>query len=517
MAHGIHHVTLITRKVQANVDFYAGFLGLRLVKRTAGFEDANQLHLIYGDATGSPGTLVTFLVWEDGAPGRVGLGQISELSLAIDKTSIGFWLTRALTSGVTVEGPSEEFGEPVLRLKDPDGIIVKLVGTKDIRSPNPWAATGIPPQDTVGPIRAVTILAEDADLTVSFLKRHFDYREAARNDATTRLVSLSGDAIDLRQAAGFWTSAPGTGTVDHVALRAADQAEVEAAQAELSTSNASATTAHDRKYFYSLYVREPGGVLIELATDTPGMTVDEPAESLGERLFFPPGLPEPEADMAARLPQFGMPGEPRTIYRDLPFVHRILEPEQTDGSTLILLHGSGGNETSLLAFARRVAPDSTLLALRGRSVEEGSPRWFRRFPGGIDQADIRAQAHAFAAFLEGAVTAYDIDLQKTLFVGQSNGANFIAAFMLLHAGIVRRAALLRPMQVLDPVPDADLSGTQALAVLGAKDAFLNGGRTLASLLRDRGAFVEGVTIDAGHDLAEADISAVAEWWAGLKL
>lgn len=511
MAHGIHHVTLITRKVQANVDFYAGFLGLRLVKRTAGFEDANQLHLIYGDATGSPGTLVTFLVWEDGAPGRVGLGQISELSLAIDKASIGFWLTRALTSGVPVEGPADEFGEPVLRLKDSDGIIVKLVGTEDMRSPDPWLAKGIPLQDAVGPIRAVTILAEDADLTASFLKRHFGYREAARSEATTRLVSPSGDAIDLRQAAGFWTSAPGTGTVDHVALRATDVAEVEAAQAELATSNASATNAHDRKYFYSLYVREPGGVLIELATDGPGMTVDEHAEKLGERLFFPPGLPEPEADMTARLPQFGMPGEPRAIYRDLPFVHRIFEPEQADGSMLVLLHGSGGNETSLLAFGRRVAPHSTLLALRGRSVEAGSPRWFRRFPGGFDQADIHSEAEAFSAFIEGAVAAYGIDLQRTLFIGQSNGANFIAAFMQLHPGIVRFAALLRPVQVLDGAPTPDFAGTEILAVLGSKDPVRDGGANLAAALREGGAEVEEVIVDAGHDLANADVPAVAKW------
>lgn len=517
MAHGIHHVTLITRKVQANVDFYAGFLGLRLVKRTAGFEDANQLHLIYGDATGSPGTLVTFLVWEDGSPGRVGLGQIGELSLAIDKASIGFWLTRALTAGVPVEGPADEFGEPVLRLKDPDGIIVKLVGTTDMRSPDPWLVKGIAPQDAVGPVRAVTILAEDSDLTAGFLKRHFGYREAARGEATTRLVSPSGDAIDLRQAIGFWTSAPGTGTVDHVALRATDVTEVEAAQAELSTSNASATTAHDRKYFYSLYVREPGGVLIELATDGPGMTVDEPAQSLGKKLFFPPGLSERETDMAARLPQFGMPGEPRTIYRDLPFVHRILEPEQPDGSTLILLHGSGGNETSLLAFGRRIAPNSTLFALRGRSIEEGSPRWFRRFPGGFDQADIRAEADAFAGFLEGAVAAYGIDLKRTIFVGQSNGANFIAAFMQLHPGFVRFAALLRPARVLDTSSASDLAGSEVLAILGSTDPLRDGGTALAATLREGGAAVWEVIVDAGHDLADADVPAVAEWLAGRKL
>ncbi len=515
MARGIHHVTLITRKVQPNVDFYAGFLGLRLVKRTAGFEDANQLHLVYGDRVGSPGTLVTFLVWEDGSPGRVGLGQVGELALAVNRASIGFWLTRALTWGVPIEGPADEFGEPVLRLKDPDGIIVKLVGTENLRPPDPWPAKGIASSDAVGPIRGVTILAEDADLTAGFLLRHFGYRKTALSGATTRLISPSGDVIDVRQAAGFWTGAPGTGTVDHLALRAADIAEVEAKAADLATSNAATTTAHDRKYFYSLYVREPGGVLVELATDTPGMTVDEPADRLGERLFFPPGLPEPEGDLAVRLPQFGMPGEPRTVYRDLPFVHRIVEPQAPDGSTLVLLHGSGGNETSLLSFGRRVAPAATLFSVRGRSTEEGSPRWFRRLPGGFDQPDIRAEAEAFAGLIEGAITGYGIDLERTVFVGQSNGANFLAAFLLLHTGLIRFAALLRPIEVLDPDSEANLIGTDVLAVLGARDGSLSGGTSLATTLRKAGARVDAPIIEAGHDLVDADIAVTAAWWAGL--
>ena len=129
MTSGLHHITAITRKIQANVDFYCGFLGLRLVKRTGGFEDAAQLHLFYGDAEASPGSLVTFLAWEDGSPGRVGHGAASEIAFAIHPEAIGVWLTRSLQFGVSASGPATEFGEPVLRLTDPDGIIVKLVGT----------------------------------------------------------------------------------------------------------------------------------------------------------------------------------------------------------------------------------------------------------------------------------------------------------------------------------------------------------------------------------------------------
>ena len=156
MVAGIHHITLITRKVQANVDFYAGFLGLRLVKRTGGFEDVTQLHLLYGDAVGSPGSLVTFLVWEDGSPGRAGVGQVGEISLAIAPMSIGFWLTRALSAGLKPEGPSEEFGEPVLRLKDPDGVIVKLVGTNVLQTTAPWTSDSIPQEHAISRIRGAT-------------------------------------------------------------------------------------------------------------------------------------------------------------------------------------------------------------------------------------------------------------------------------------------------------------------------------------------------------------------------
>jgi phospholipase/carboxylesterase len=217
--------------------------------------------------------------------------------------------------------------------------------------------------------------------------------------------------------------------------------------------------------------------------------------------------------MTSRLPQFGLPGEPRTVYRDLPFVHRLFVPERPDGSTLVLLHGSGGNETSLLAFGRRVAPAATLLAVRGRSVEEGVPRWFRRLPDGFDQADIVAESEAFAAFVQGAVAAYGLDPGKMTFVGHSNGANFIAAFMMLHPGIVGHAALLRPVPVLDPMPTIALHGTEILTVAGTQDEFLERTRALATALQTLGADLAIAEVEAGHDLHDADVAAVASWRA----
>jgi phospholipase/carboxylesterase len=515
MTSGLHHVTLITRKIQANVDFYAGFLGLRLVKRTAGFEDATQLHLFYGDARATPGSLVTFLAWEDGSLGRVGHGAPSEIGLAIRPDAIGFWLTRALKFGFATTGPMVEFGEPVLRLTDPDGVIVKLVGVRGDLAGEPWTGSGIAATDAILNLRGVTLLSEKADETIAFLTRHFGFATLAREGAQTRLASAAGGAIDVRDATGFWPAAPGTGTIDHVALRALDRPAVEAAAGLLAEEDHGAVNAHDRKYFYSLYVREPGGALIEFASDGPGFLIDEPVETLGEALFVPAHFRLDEADARVMLPQFGLPGEPRTIYRDLPFVHRIHEPDEPDGSTLILLHGTGGNETSLLPLARRMAPAARLIGLRGRSTEEGVARFFRRTGSLVfDQKDIVAEAEALAAFIGAAAASYGLDPERMTFIGHSNGANMLGAAMLLHPAAIRRAILLRPMKVLDDAGGEDLEGCAVLIVLGEADPYASHAGTLEQDLRTAGATVTLRATAAGHELVADDIDAARDWLEG---
>lgn len=505
MPTGIHHVTGITRRVQANVDFYAGFLGLRLVKRTGGFEDAEQLHLFYGDALGSPGSLVTFLVWEDGAPGRVGHGQVAEIALAVPPASIGAWLTRAMTARIPVEGPTREHGETVLRLKDPDGVIVKLVGV-DL----PAAA---PLTDPIAPtrLRGVTLLTEKPAETADFVAR-FGYRPAAAEGTVQRLVS-DRDAVDIRDATGFFPSIPGTGTLDHVAFRAPHDQALRAMRQALQHSDA--TTVHDRKYFLSLYVREPAGTLLEYATDAPGFTLDEPPETLGSTLFIPPGDAARAQDLRVILPQFALPGEERTPMRDLHFIHRFHRPENPDGSTIVLLHGTAGNETDLMPLARRIAPNATLLGVRGRSTEEGINRWFRRFDAvTYDQADIRAEAEAFAGFVDEAARAYGLDPEALVHLGYSNGANLLGAAMQLHPGLIRNAILLRGIQVLEqppPLAPGALDGTRALLLGGARDPFGRMAPALEQALRAGGAAVQAQELAAGHELSAADLDAARAW------
>ena len=500
MTSGIHHVTAITRDVQANVDFWMGFLGLSLVKQSAGFEDAEQLHLFYGDPAGTPGSLVSFLVWQDGAPGRVGHGRVAEVALAIPRARIGDWLTRAMQHGLRIEGPTREWKEPVLRLRDPDGIIVTLVGT-DARDTG-WPAAP-------ARIRAVTIWSQVPEQTAAFL-RPLGYRAGAVEGRVTRLVSAT-DAIDIRDASGFVPGIPGTGVIDHLALRVPDLAALRDQHDRLKTRNAGDVTVHDRSYFTSLYVREPGDVLIELATDGPGMAVDEAADALGRTLMFPPQAADRD-DLRLRLPQFARPGEERTPMRDLPFVHRLHQPDAPDGSAMMLLHGTGGSESDLMPLAHRVAPQATLLGVRGRSTEEGVARFFRRLTmTTFDQDDIRAEARAFAAFWQGAIAAYDLDPARITVMGYSNGANFAGAVMGLHPGLIRLAILMRPMAVLEDLPQADLAGLSVLTLTGARDPYGPHAPRLNAWLASQGADLDAQVVQAGHDLTAEDLTAAAEW------
>lgn len=512
MTSGLHHVTLITRKVQANVDFYVGFLGLRLVKRTGGYEDARQLHLFYGDAHGSSGSLVTFLVWEDGSPGRAGHGQVSEIAFAVAPTAIGFWLERALRFGIAAEGPRQEFGETVLRLRDPDGFVVKLVGSP--LSGEGWISNGIPPEYRIHRLRGVTLLSATLEETAHFLTTHAGFISQTREGGVERLRSEAGDSLDIRDAGGFWPGIPGTGTADHVAVRVPDAARLSGVERDLSRLNSSPTTLHDRQYFTSLYVREPGGTLIEFATDGPGFTIDEPVETLGTQLFVPPDARDEGDDIRVVLPQFSLPGEERVIYRDLPFVHRFHQPADTDGSVIVLLHGSGGNETDLMPLAQRIAPRATLLGLRGRSTEEGTARWFRRHTErAFDQDDIRFEAGALAAFMEEAQAAYGLEPERLVFLGYSNGANLLAAAMQLHPELARRAILLRPAAVLEAPPSAGLTGVSLLLLTGADDPYRDLAAPLETALRQAGADVDAQVIPAGHALTEQDRDLAADWLA----
>jgi len=200
------------------------------------------------------------------------------------------------------------------------------------------------------------------------------------------------------------------------------------------------------------------------------------------------------------------------MHPDRSFVYHLHRPDDPDGSTLVLLHGTGGDETDLLPLGQEIAPRAVLLGVRGRSTEEGVSRWFRRLTATtFDQANIRTEVEAFAAFLPDALQSHELDPTRTVLVGFSNGANFTAAVMLLYPQLVRRAALLRAMLVLDSPPVPDLAGISVLAVAGRSDPYGRYASALNDILRRLGANLEARTVDAGHNLTIEDVAIVQEW------
>lgn len=214
---------------------------------------------------------------------------------------------------------------------------------------------------------------------------------------------------------------------------------------------------------------------------------------------------------AAMLPQTGLSAGMLT--RDAAFVHRFFRPEKPSGNILILLHGSGGDETTLVSVASRIAPDATLIGIRGRIVQDGINRWYKRItPTEFDQQDVRAEAAAFARFLRGMADAQKLDLSAATFLGYSNGANLIAALTQLDPGLVRKAVLLRPMPVLSETANVDLSQTRVLTIAGQNDQlYFPFAPRLEELLRGCGADVDARTIASGHGIGDEDARIAAEW------
>ena len=309
---GLHHVTAIAGDPQRNVDFYAGVLGLRLVKRTVNFDDPQTYHFYFGDDLGSPGSLMTFFPWPGSRRGRPGAGQPSVTSFAILPGAVGFWIERLLRHGVRFEGPSRRRNsETVLAFRDPDGLMLELVGHPAAESRPAWGgAPGIAGTYAIHGLHAVTLWVERWDETERVLVEILGFRGTVE-EGTTRRYAVGhdgpGSLVDVRAIGGFGVGAEGAGTVHHVAFAVPDEAAELAVRARVVAGGMDPTPVVDRQYFRSVYFREPGGVLFELATAGPGFTVDEPADRLGKRLALPPQYEPHRATLEASLPPVHLP------------------------------------------------------------------------------------------------------------------------------------------------------------------------------------------------------------------
>lgn len=214
-----------------------------------------------------------------------------------------------------------------------------------------------------------------------------------------------------------------------------------------------------------------------------------------------------------------IPATIETVTRESDFTHRILRPQEPNGRTIVLMHGSGGDETTLIPLAAKIDPHATLIGIRGRIVQAGVKRWYKRItPTSFDQTDIRAEAAAFASFFRDLSKREAIDPAQTTFLGYSNGANLISALSVLEPDFVERAVLLRSMPVLEAIPAADLAKAKVLTITGENDKlYAPFGPKLEEMFRACGAEVVAKTIAAGHEVGDEDARIASEWLAGLKM
>ncbi len=309
---GIHHVTAIARDPQANYDFYSGVLGLRLVKKTVNFDDPGTYHFYYGDETGTPGTILTFFPWPMARLGSRGAGQATVTAFSVPEGSLGYWSERLASLGVEAESPHPRFDEEVLTFRDPDGLLLELVARAgDPRTP--WAAGPIPERFAARGFYNVTLSEWNPAVTAELLTGTMGFRLVAEEGGRMRLDSGSGGAgsrVDLLATPSAARGVISAGTVHHVAFRTASDAEQLAWQGKLAERGLHVTPVQDRQYFHSIYFREPGGVLFEIATDPPGFTLDEPVAELGSGLKLPPWLEPSRERIAAVLPALDQKAAP---------------------------------------------------------------------------------------------------------------------------------------------------------------------------------------------------------------
>lgn len=305
---GIHHVTAITGDAQRNVDFYVGLLGLRLVKKTVNFDDPGSYHLYYGDELGRPGSVMTFFVWPGGPRGRQGPGQVGATAFSVPAGSLAWWADRLEAAGARVERPVRRLGDEVVGFADPDGMRLELVAPARPDPRQPWAGGPVPEERAVCGFHSVTLGLVGQAETARLLTDTLGFRPAGADGPRARFTTgEAGGVVDLLAQPDAPAGETAAGTVHHVAWRTPDDPSQLEWRETVAGAGCDVTPVLDRQYFHSIYFREPGGVLFEIATDLPGFTVDEPVERLGSALRLPRRLEPLRAELEVRLPAFTVP------------------------------------------------------------------------------------------------------------------------------------------------------------------------------------------------------------------
>jgi catechol 2,3-dioxygenase-like lactoylglutathione lyase family enzyme len=310
---GIHHITAITADAQKNIDFYCGVLGLRLVKLTVNFDDPGSYHLYYGDELGRPGTIMTFFAWAGAHRGRIGPPQVTVTAFSVPFGAIEYWTKRLKDLRLDHKVMPNRFGERVIGFADPDGMQVEIIASTEILQPKgqPWVGGPVPIENAIRGFHSVTISEEGYENTAKLLTDVMNFKFIGNEESRFRYVSPAGDGfastVDLLCVPDARHGDLGAGIVHHIAFRTKDDLQQVAWRGELAGKHFNVSPVMDRTYFHSIYYREPGGVLFEIATENPGFTADQPAAELGTKLMLPPWLEKHRVEIERAVPPVKLP------------------------------------------------------------------------------------------------------------------------------------------------------------------------------------------------------------------
>lgn len=308
--HGLHHITCISGDPQENLDFYTELLGLRLVKRSINQDAPDTYHFFYADADGNPGTDLTFFPWPNMPPGRPGAGLAVEVGFAVPAGSLGWWAERLEAAEIEIEAPAARFGEKVLRFRDPHGLELSLTENDDDKDFTPWPRSPVAESRQIRGFHTVRLWERDLATTAHFVEEALGLEAAGEDGGWHRYGAAGGGSgrwLEIRELPAQRLGAWGVGAVHHVAFRVRDEEEQQTVRMQAVVGGALPTQVIDRFWFKSVYFREPGGVLFELATEGPGFAADEDPEHLGESLVLPPWFEAQRAEIEAALPPVRVP------------------------------------------------------------------------------------------------------------------------------------------------------------------------------------------------------------------
>ncbi|HSM56041.1 MAG TPA: ring-cleaving dioxygenase [Candidatus Sulfomarinibacteraceae bacterium] len=301
---GIHHITAIAGDPQRNLDFYTQVLGLRMVKLTVNFDDPGTYHFYFGDRAGAPGTILTFFPWAGARRGQRGNGQVATTAFSVPAGSLDYWQERLAQHDVAVAERVQRFGEEVLPFRDPDGLHLELVAD-EAAAGDPWTEGPAPADHAIRSFHHATLWEADVEPTAVLLTEAMGFELAGQDGDRFRFRAAEGPAgvVDILRRSGEPSGRMGAGIVHHIAYRTASDEEQQAWRERLLAQGQQVTPVRDRQYFRSIYFREPGGVLFEIATDLPGFATDEALEELGMELKLPPWLEPRRAELEQVLPR----------------------------------------------------------------------------------------------------------------------------------------------------------------------------------------------------------------------